>query len=310
MGTFSNAICGMNPNKSFLNNVELMDLANKITDHYKTEHIICFGSVKENQSTHSFFIEDSGKANAHYFLLMITTETTRIEHQVQDFVNGIIQDTNISVTIIAHGLETVANALQQGSRFFTTVCRDGFYLYSSNGPNLLMGCPPLNPITTHLKAEKHYHHRYGMALGFLEAADSCFEKGYFNNTVFMLHQAVEQSCIAMIRVFMAYRSDIHKLSRLLKLCLCFSSAPQELFPTNTSEEQRLFKLLEKSYSDARYRDDYQVDGTDAKVLLAKVSGLIELTERLCIDRIKTYKIKAGPERTAPDRFSVLPESLG
>jgi HEPN domain-containing protein len=308
MGSFSNVIGGMNANQSFLNCIVLRDLVNRITDHYKTEQVICFGSVRDSTSIHSCFMKDSGKDNVHYFLLMITTETTRIEHQVQDFVNGIIQDA--SVTILAHGMETVANALKQGSRFFTTVCRDGFYLYSSNSTNLLMGYPPLNPITTHLKAEKHYHHRYGMALGFLEAADSCFEKGYFNNTVFMLHQAVEQSCIAMIRVFMAYRSDIHKLSRLLKLCLCFSSAPQELFPTNTSEEQRLFKLLEKSYSDARYRDGYQVDGTDAKVLLAKVSGLIELTERLCIDRIKTYKIKAGPERTAPDRFSVLPESLG
>jgi HEPN domain-containing protein len=277
MGTFSNAICGMNPNKSFLNNVELMDLANKITDHYKTEHIICFGSVKENQSTHSFFIEDSGKANAHYFLLMITTETTRIEHQVQDFVNGIIQDTNISVTIIAHGLETVANALQQGSRFFTTVCRDGFYLYSSNGPNLLMGCPPLNPITTHLKAEKHYHHRYGMALGFLEAA-------------FMLHQAVEQSCIAMIRVFMAYRSDIHNLSRLLTLCRCFSSKPRMIFLSNTSEEKRLFQLLEKSYSDARYRDEYLIKKTDAYIILQKVRSLLELCEQLCLERIKTYGV--------------------
>jgi HEPN domain-containing protein len=287
MGTFSDTIGGMNAKQSYLNSIELRDLVKRITDHYKTEQIICFGSVKEAKSIHSCFMEDSDKENLHYFLLMITTETTRIEHQVQDFVNGIIQDA--SVTILAHGMETVANALKQGSRFFTTVCRDGFYLYSSNGPNLLMGCPPLNPITTHLKAEKHYHHRYGMALGFMEAADNCFEKGYFNNTVFMLHQAVEQSCIAMIRVFMAYRSDIHNLSRLLKLCLCFSSEPQNVFSTNTAEEQRLFRLLEKSYSDARYRDGYKVDDTDAKMLLAKVSAFIELTERLCLERLSEYR---------------------
>jgi HEPN domain-containing protein len=308
MGTFTNAMGGTDPNHSCQDCMELQDLAAKITNHYKTEYLICFGSVKETKSIKGCFMEDVRQENRHYFLLMITTEATRIEHQVQDFANGVLEEP--SVTILAHGIETVEHAILQGSRFFTTVCRDGLYLYSEGSPDFLIGCPQLNPLTTYTKAEKHYHHRYGMALGFLEAADHCFEKEYFNNMLFMLHQAVEQSCIAMIRVFLAYRSDIHNLSRLLKLCLCFSSKPRELFSFSTTEEQRLFRLLEKSYSDARYRDGYQVDGTDAKVLLAKVSRLIELTEQLCLDRIKTYKIQSGSENAAPDHSSVLPEPLG
>jgi len=218
---------------------------------------------------------------------MITTEATRIEHEVQDYVNRLFDKAGI--TIIVHGLETVTNAISQGNRFFTAVCRDGMQLYTANGLRLNMDYPDLNPATTQAKAEKHYYHRYAMALGFMEAAEECLEKEYYNNAIFMLHQAVEQACIAMIRVFMAYRSDMHNLSRLLNLCGCFSGEPAALFPRKTPEDQRLFQLLLKSYSDARYKDEYKVTRQDAEILCTLVRALIELTEELCIDRINDLR---------------------
>lgn len=308
MGTFRNTVDAINFNQSYLNGAPLRDLVNKITNHYQTEHIICFGSVKESKSIKNCFTDDSEQESEHFFLLMITTEVTRIEHQVQDFVNGVFD--SASVTILVHGMDTVSHALRQGSRFFNTVCRDGLYLYSARMPDFSTHFIKLKPLTTFTKAEKHYHHRYSMALGFLEAADNCFEKEYFNNTIFMLHQAVEQSCIAMIRVFLSYRSDIHKLSRLLKLCLCFSSEPRALFPTNTTEEQRLFRLLEKSYSDARYRDEYRILRTDAEIVLRQVRSLLELCEQLCTKRIRTYRMLAQADQSVDDWSPALPASMG
>ena len=308
MESFENAMGRENPILSCQHGTLLRELVVKITKHYKTEHIICFGSVKETKSIKNCFMDDSALESEHFFLLMITTEVTRIEHQVQDFVNGIFE--SATVTILVHGIDTVSNALQQGSRFFTTVCRDGLYLYSACMPDFSPHFIKLNPLTTFTKAEKHYHHRYSMALGFLEAADNCFEKEYFNNTIFMLHQAVEQSCIAMIRVFLSYRSDIHKLSRLLKLCLCFSSEPRTLFPINTTEEQRLFRLLEKSYSDARYRDEYRILRTDAEIVLRQVRSLLELCEQLCTQRIRTYRVLAQTDQSLGDWSPALPAPMG
>lgn len=266
---------------------ELQGLITPLVSQYKTEYIICFGCLNDTKATTSCFIEDVKQSNTHYFLLMITTAVTRIEHEVQDYVNSHFDKAGI--TIIVHGLETITNAINQGSRFFTAVCRDGMQLYTASGLRLNLDYPHLNPATTLAKAEKHYYHRYCMALGFMEAAGECFEKEYYNNTIFMLHQAVEQACIAMIRVFMAYRSDIHNLSRLLNLCHCFSGEPAALFPRKTTEDQRLFQLLLKSYTDARYRDEYKVTSQDAGMLCTQVRALIELTEELCIDRINDLR---------------------
>src|ERR1035437_4242909 len=233
-----------NVNLSSLQCRELEEIINLLIGQYKTEYVICFGCVNDDKATASCFIEAVQQNNTHYFLLMITTEITRIEHEVQDYVNRHFD--KASITIIVHGLETVTNAINQGSRFFTAVCRDGMQLYSANGLRLNIDYPNLNPATTFSKAQKHYYHRFGMALGFLESAGVCYENGFYSNCMFELHQAVEQAGIAVIRVYMAYRSDMHNLARLINLCRCFSDEPTELFPRRNEEDKRLFQLLLKS----------------------------------------------------------------
>ncbi|WP_295795920.1 HEPN domain-containing protein [Mucilaginibacter sp.] len=266
---------------------ELEEIITPLVSQYQTEYILCFGCLNDTKSAASCFIEEIKQSNTHYFLLMVTTEPTRIEHEVQDYVNNHFEQA--AITIIAHGLETVTNAVSQGNRFFNVVCREGMQLYTASGLRLNLGYPNLNPATTLATAEKHFYHRYQMALGFMEAPGDCFEKAYYDNTVFMLHQAVEQACITMIGVFMAYRSDKHNLTRLLNLCLCFSGEPAAIFPRKTGEDQRLFQLLLKSYSEARYRDEYNVSSQDADILCTQVRALITLTEELCIDQINDLR---------------------
>ena len=131
-----------------------------------------------------------------------------------------------------------------------------------------------------------------MASGFLESAEACWEAGYFNTMAFLLHQAVEQTCNCLIRVFMAYRADIHNLDRLLKLCLCFYPGLAIHFPGNTDEERRLFKLLNSSYSHARYKDDFDVSSDDADAIMNQVDDFMVLAEVLCQNRIAAYELAA------------------
>ena len=262
---------------------ELNEVITGLVGNYQSEYIICFGCKNEEKATSSCFTDALKQTDTHYFLLMITADIARIEHEVQDFVNGLFGKAKI--TIVVHGIETVRNAITQGSRFFTIVCRYGIQLYSANGLRIDIDYPNLNPATTLAKAEKNFYHTYCMALGFLEAAEECFDKEFYNNTVFMLHQAVEQACIAMIKVFMSYRADIHNLTRLLNLCFCFSGEPAALFPRKTDEDQRLFQLLLKSYSDARYKDEYKTTSQDADILCKTVRAFVELAEQLCLERV-------------------------
>jgi hypothetical protein len=100
----------------------------------------------------------------------------------------------------------------------------------------------------------------------------------------MLHQAVEQLCIGLIRINMAYRSEFHNLNRLLHLFTCFSNAPLQLF-TETAEDRRLFTILTKSYSAARYQAGFVVSKYDAVCLCDKVGEFTALATRLCEEKI-------------------------
>jgi HEPN domain-containing protein len=287
---------------------ELEEIITTLVAKYKTEYIICFGCLNDSRSATSCFAEDIQLSDTHYFLLMITTGITRIEHKVQDYVNSFFEKGTI--TIVVYGMETITNAIAQGSRFFTTVCRDGMQLYAASGLRLNMDFPDLNPATTFSKAQKHFYHRFGMASGFLESASNSYDNRYYTNCMFELHQAVEQACIAVIRVFMAYRSEMHNLTRLINLCRCFSDGPIDLFPRRTEEDKRLFQLLLKSYSDTRYKDEYEIFDHDAEKLWTQVDDFLKLIKVLCNKRLAAYRREAEEAGMRIEDYApLLPASL-
>lgn len=273
---------------------ELLTITALLIDRYHPEQLICFGSKVNHTTSAGCFTENDEKQESHYFLLMITEFTKRVEHEAQDFVNTHSKEFNhnVHITIIAHSWKTVEAAVLQGCRFFITVCRDGNVLYDAG--RLSLGTNYAEPDTVALPAgaERHYLHRYGMSTGFMEAAKTCYEKGFYYNAAFLLHQATEQACNALMRVFIAYRSDLHSLNRLLDLSLCFAEEPSACFPRRTEDEKRLFRLLANSYSAARYKDDFQVSRQDVAVLLAQVEAFLATTQELCLRRMGDYRLAA------------------
>ncbi|QJD97178.1 HEPN domain-containing protein [Mucilaginibacter robiniae] len=267
-----------------------------LVEKFDTQYIICFGCAEQRKVMTSCFIPPSDQSYARYYLLMITTQTQRMEHQVQDFADSHFPDCHL--TLAVHGLESVTKAVNQGSRFFATACQYGMQLYSRSGLRLDLSYHHINPLTTLARAETKYHHHYGLALGFREAAACSFESQHYGICVFMLHQAVEHACNALIRVFTGYRTEMHNLSRLMDHCLIFSDQPDYALPRKTKEDLRLFKLLRDSYSDARYDDKYVVSAADVEILLNRVRELLEVTEELSLQRLVLYGKEAEEAETA------------
>jgi uncharacterized protein len=287
---------------------ELQHVVSLLIDRYQPDKLICFGSLLNCSDVTSCFMQSQHIQKSHYFLLMVTKENLRIEHDVQDFVSTHYSEA--TVTIISHGKHIIEEAIAKLSRFFITVYRDGVLLYSADGlPAELqqISLPEINLVQTQQKARKHYNYRWNMASGFLEAAEACWEPGYCNTMVFLLHQAVEQTCICLVRVFLAYRADIHNLDRLLKLCLCFYPELANYFPKNTEEEKRLFNLLNSSYSHARYKDDFDASRDDATILLKQVDEFMILADVLCQNRIAEYEraITEAAGRIADHHLTML-----
>lgn len=263
---------------------ELQELVNLLVSRYEPSNIICFGCNHNTKTVSSCFIRPVDYYSCHYFLLMATTESGRIEHEVQDFVNA--NFSGGSITILAHGKDTISHAISQGNRFFIAVFRDGFQLYAANGLRIMMDYPNMNPATTLTSAEEHFFHRIPLAEGFLKGAHECLANQHYNICTFMLHQVVEQCCIVLIRVHMAYRSDFHNLQRLLNLCRCFSDQPYKMLLSGNPVDSRLFDILIKSYSQARYASTFFVDKNDAGALYDRVSSFVQLTKSVCIVKME------------------------
>ncbi|QCR22525.1 hypothetical protein C1N53_09375 [Pontibacter sp. SGAir0037] len=212
---------------------ELQGLIAKLVQQYQPEKIICFGCNHHHNRLQSCFTEASSQAQADYYLLVIVASATRREHDMQDFINAYY--TGGAVTVLPHPQEMIVRAVQEQNTFFVQVLQDGLLLYAATGFVQAQAFPVIDPKQQLKKAEQAYRCRHERAYGFLFAARKCLSQGYLQLAVFQLHQAVEQSCCMLVNVCMGYRSDIHNIGRLLRLCGCFYPGAAALFPQRTQE---------------------------------------------------------------------------
>lgn len=254
-----------------------------LVQKFQPTRIISFGTQTLKNEISGCFASKQ-VIHQHYCLLVCTESSARIEYELQDFANA--HYLNGQVTILCHGETAVQEGIESQNRFFSTVLAHGKPLYTKNGFFDLEFKASLDPAKSLAKAEKHFFHRISLAGGFLESAYTSLQKGQYNVATFLMHQAVEQSCILLIRVHIDYRTEFHNLHRLMGLTRCFSDLPIELMIGDRPADKKLFSLLTSSYGKARYAPDFQVSQKDAEELYQKVSALFELTKNLCAAKME------------------------
>jgi HEPN domain-containing protein len=246
--------------------------------------IICFAKTSSIIQSSGCFQDQDNSYNCNYCLLMVTESNTRLDHEAQNFANTHFQHGVIS--ILCHGQESVLEAIKANNRFFISIYNAGQLLYSQDGMSQIDFSPKFIPTQSAKKAQKHLSQRMPVAEGFLRGAAECLAQMDYNVSTFMLHQVVEQCCILLIAVHLSYRSEIHHLLRLLHLCSSFSERPIKTFITGSTEDERLFSILMKSYSDSRYGSGFHVSEQDAKSLHQRVNTFVNLVKEMCTEKIE------------------------
>jgi HEPN domain-containing protein len=273
---------------------ETEQMLTALKERYNLAGIICFSCLNHLEAGFSCFTNRQQQNTLHFHFLVITNTTPRVEHEIQDYISNHYK--SFFATVLAHSLQTVETSIAQGNRFFVEVCQHGVYYYKAGNLFADVNFPKLNPYNTLEKAERRYHDRSQRASGFLEAGSAHIIKGiYHENAVFMLHQAVEQACVSMIKVWLGYRVDIHNLSRLLSLTTTFSNKPTSIFLNDDKEKKRLFEILQRSYGEARYQDHYKVERDDADNLMHLVADFITLADDLCLEWIDLMRSSINPK---------------
>jgi len=263
----------------------------ELVDKFKPLYIYSFGEFTSSNSKKGCFIENCANESFHYYLLMVTENVNRVEHHVQDYCNSHFR--HGVITIIVHGKDTVIESIRANNRFFITVANSGELLYNHDSFIHSFQVPCFIPTKAADKAAMHYNRSKDLAKGFLDSAMECLRSCKYHLCVFMLHQVVEQCCIGMIRVYLGYRSDIHNLYRLLSLCNSFSTGLSSVFLERNERSKRLFDIMVKSYTAARYQDHFLVIQSDAEELYDQVSCFLKLTEDLCTEKIELLAADAA-----------------
>jgi uncharacterized protein len=280
---------------------QLVQLIQRIVQAICPVKIICYGYRTITRDDWSCFFDGSTlnkKINPTYDFLIITNdEEKRTHYEMIEIAEQQAYPLGCDTTIIVQQLNAANKALENGSRFISTVYRKGVMLY--NGDDLPLPTPSEELDISALKnlIEGNWQRRFGMSRRFLKTANYCFDNGWNEQTIFDLHQSVEHACVAVIRLYTGFRPTTHNLSRLLDLICNFSQELITIFPRQTKEEIDLFNTLNRSYSEARYNEKYTVSNEVTRILLSRVTTLLDLAEKF-YDR-KRLTLKSGQPISFP-----------
>jgi HEPN domain-containing protein len=181
----------------------------------------------------------------------------------------------------------VHEAIAGGSRFFTTIRDRGILLYDATGVPLPSShlIPPNKAVKDSI--QEYWQKEYTLAPQFLDAASSAISKGLTTLAVFLLHQAMERTVSMMVRMYTGYRTNTHNLTRLIALTENFSWLPVTVFPCLTKEETDLFNLLQRGYSDTRYKEGYSISAEKVRALVERVKEMQAIAEVLYQEKLKS-----------------------
>ena len=242
--------------------------------------IICFGHSGVIENHESCF----NKANIerhHFDLLVVQANGAHYKsHEIVDFVKGQFPD-GLSVNVLSHSEKSVSEALRDRHPFFCKIFNEGFILHVAQHFQFERSLGD-SKNSEPSKSKRESERSFTLSQSLLEVASDALSSGSHDVGVFLLHQSVEQMCIASIKAHLSYRPTTHNVANLIDLVGCYLPEVKDLFPCNTSDEQELFDFLRKAYSDVRYKASYRIPEHIAFSLLERVTEF----QHLILNRYK------------------------
>ncbi|RZK19585.1 MAG: hypothetical protein EOO43_11645, partial [Flavobacterium sp.] len=165
-------IAGMKEHRSTVHN-----LVQLIAQKFTPLQIFCFNRKVSVTGNAGCFRDQVFSVNGDYNLLMITESNTRVDHEVQDYVNHVYQCGSIAV--ICHGKQAVSDAIEKQSTFFKMIFHSAELLYSADGMFQCESFLEARPERTLGTIEDRFQHRITLVEGFYNSAELCFTQGRY-----------------------------------------------------------------------------------------------------------------------------------
>jgi HEPN domain-containing protein len=256
----------------------------------RPEKIILFGIFSVEADARSFSQSLPPEIGAFDLLVVTGMGDRHSDYELQDVIENRCRD-QVAVTALVHDIGYVNRRITEGQYFFTQIRREAILLYDA-GRTPLSIAAECDLVQVRQTAERDFDRWRRQSRAFFRSAEFNLGAGEWKVVLFMLHQATEQIYQAILLAFMGYKPTTHNLDKLRRYTNRFSVELAWLFPRNSDEEDRLFRLLLSGYVDARYKEDFVVEEEDARLLTGRVGQLLEIAERVCGNRLLSLSKQA------------------
>lgn len=277
---------------------ELQELVDLITaNHNQVNTLILFGSYARDTWVEDRYRAENGTNYSYisdYDIMVLVSSESRAK-RVADGLEQTIQrkiqrESNIKtpVNLIFHGYDYFNCMTKENMYFFVDVYREGYIL--ANPWDRELKAPA--KISYKLRVEKsidYFEEWFESAKEFLIDYGHAYNRESLKNASFYLHQATERFFMTTLLVFTDYKPKLHDLNILYEDVCKLDEQFKVVFPLETEEEKRLFKLLRDAYIDSRYKKEFKVEKEELEYLLGRIKLLQEMTEKICNEKIEKFK---------------------
>jgi len=265
-------------------------LVDTIVERIAPEKVILYGSYATGKWVEDEYMEDGRQLDykSDYDFLVITKAgERRSDYEVQEIIEH-RSGLNTNVSAITHDIEYVNGKLSDGQYFFADIQKEGIMLYDAKNVALAEK-RELAPEEKRAMAQEDFDNWFKSSVDFLRGAVFYQEDSNYKKAAFLLHQAAEHIYNTVILVFRGYKPKTHNLTKLRRYAKHFSKELTQVFPLNTIDEKNLFELLRKGYVEARYDKKYNISSDEIDTLINRVKNLQTITEKICKDKIASFK---------------------
>jgi HEPN domain-containing protein/predicted nucleotidyltransferase len=196
-------------------------------------------------------------------------------------------ETQTPVQFINDDIKRLNKALSEGRYFYTQLKKEGILLYDTKNYKLARR-RKLKYDEIKQQAQEYFDEKFDRANSFIRSAKhDCSDKD-LKMASFHFHQACENFFNAVNLTFTLMNNKQHDLLKLLNHVKRYSEDFIKIFPRDTDEDKRLFKLLRAAYIEARYNPHFKVTKEDIDSLTPAIDQLSLLVKRICEERIREY----------------------
>ena len=229
------------------------------------------------------------KRSDYDIFVLVANEYTARDISLWDKVKEKLAQSDLStnVRIIARDVDFVNFKLSQGQYFFTEICEDGILIYDS-GRFKLNKKKELTPAEAKQNAQANFDEAFTSAKSFYIQYENALKIPDYKNAAFQLHQAAEFASKTVLLIFGGECPQEHHLDVLGDLSADYCPELAGILPRETESQKELFELLDYAYIGARYDREYKITKEQLEQLAPCVKKLHEVTEKICIAKIKSF----------------------